>query len=521
MKFLAVGESVKDDKDNVYILDEIIGQGGFGCVFKSHRESDNINFAIKTLIPSFADSSCVQSFKNEIKLALKVTGKNIIQYVFVNDGETVPDFPPYIIMEFADGGTLRDMLIRKTESDIQYTNDELINIFKQLSEGMRQINSKLVHRDIKPENILLCGSTLKISDFGLSKIAAEKTRTKSFKGGGTLPYMAPEAFDYSKNTIQMDIYSMGIVFYELATLKYPYSPADQSYEEYKNVHLYSGFKNPSHINSKISPSLVSIINKMLEKPIQNRFNNWDEIIKFLDNQEQPSSPIDNLVAQAISLRNAEDTARQQRQATLEREQKEKIDHVKLIYSQFDRTIINPIVEFAERINSSYAGDKLMFPATRPINPNNTKFNWKLCIPPNNEILINFEVIFEDDFVHTETEKRNPFLTITQTNGHIPQYKNKKILAWASILNSFGYGFNIFLLDSGNLYGDWILMNNHNNFSYATPNKERREPFAFSLEELVTEIDAVQITHLYSADFDKFDKTSFMVIIKKLAFDLKN
>ena len=110
MKFLVAGGSVKDDKNNVYILDEIVGQGGFGCVFKAHREKDNSVFAIKTLIPSFTDSTYVQSFKNEIKLATRVTGNNIVQYEFVNDGDTVPDFPPYIIMEYAAGGTLRDML---------------------------------------------------------------------------------------------------------------------------------------------------------------------------------------------------------------------------------------------------------------------------------------------------------------------------------------------------------------------------------------------------------------------------
>lgn len=83
---------------------------------------------------------------------------------------------------------------------------------------MIAINAELVHRDIKPENILVSNDVLKISDFGLAKIASESTRTMSFKGYGTIPYIAPEAWNSDKNTIQMDIYSMGIVFYELATL---------------------------------------------------------------------------------------------------------------------------------------------------------------------------------------------------------------------------------------------------------------------------------------------------------------
>lgn len=518
MNFLVAGESVKDDKNNVYILDEIVGQGGFGCVFKAHREKDNSVFAIKTLTPSFADPSYVLSFKNEIKLAAKVTGNNIIQYEFVNDGDTVPDFPPYIIMEYAAGGTLKDMLIKRVESNELYSNKELITIFKQLSEGMRRINSELVHRDIKPENILLCGNTLKISDFGLSKVAAEKTRTKSFKGGGTLPYMAPEAFDHSKNTIQMDVYSMGIVFYELATLNYPYTnvSSNYDYEAYKEAHLYSAIKNPVLINPKLSPSLVSVINRMLEKPAKNRFANWDEIIKLLDSQEKSISPIDDLVAQAISSRNAEDIARQQRKSALEKEQKEKEDHVKLIYSQFDRTIINPIVEFAEKINSGYAGDKLTFSAKRSIDPKNTKFSWKLCIPPDNEIHINYEVIFEENFVHTEIDKIEPFLTISQTYRNIPQYKNKKILAWGEITNSFNYGFNILLLDNGDIYGDWIIMNNKNNFG-----GDKKEPFAFTIDDLPYEINLVQATHIFRSYFEEFNEISFLSQIKLLSFGLKS
>ena len=381
---------------------------------------------------------------------------------------------------------------------------------------MCRINSELVHRDIKPENILLCGNTLKISDFGLSKVAAEKTRTKSFKGYGTLPYMAPEAFDYSKNTIQMDMYSMGIVFYELATLKYPYTIVSLNYETYKEAHLYSAIKNPILINPKLSPSLVSVINRMLEKPAKNRFANWDEIIKFLDSQEQSISPIDDLVAQAISSRNEEDIARQQRKSALEQEQKEKEDHVKLIYSQFDRTIINPIVEFAEKINSRYAGDKLTFSAKRPINPKNTKFNWKLCIPPDNEIHINYEVIFEENFVHTATTTKSPYLTSIQTYGHVPQYNGQKVLAWGEITNSFNYGFNILLLDNGDIYGDWIIMNNKNYLS-----EYKKEPFAFTIDELPKAIDSVHATRKFRSDFEEFNKISFLSQIKLLSFGLKS
>lgn len=517
---LTVGLSIKDDKDNLYVLDEIIGQGGFGYVFKAHMEKDNTVWAVKTTLPSFADSSSVLSFKNEIRSATKVSGKNVILYEYVHDGDTFPEFPPYIIMEYADGGTLGDLLVKRKQSGKMYTSHELINIFKQLAEGMRQINNSLVHRDIKPDNILMCGNTFKISDFGLSKVAAEGTRTMSFKGGGTPLYMAPEAWDFSKNTIQMDIYSMGIVFYELAALQYPYTPLPNTYEECKSTHLYSAITSLSKINPNLPSSLISLINRMLEKSAKRRFLTWDEIIELLNVQIDPNSTVDKMVANVVATKNTEYIARQQRESTLKQQKKEKDDFLRLVYSQFEQSIISPIIEFAEKVNLQYAGkDKLTFPANQYISSNQTTFFWKMNIPPNNSVTINLEAILKENFSREVYIDRIFGGNQTRKEEYIPQYKAKNILAWGEIINKSGYGFNILLLDSGDIYGDWIIMNNKNNFSHMT-GKERIEPFAFSLQELPAEIDNVQITHLYSADFNEFNKNSFLELIQLISFDLK-
>lgn len=516
---LTVGSSIKDNRGNLYILDEIIGQGGFGYVFKAHRNSDNAIFAVKTTLPSFGDSSSLVAFKNEIHSASKVFGENVINYEYVHDGDDFPEFPPYIIMEYADGGTLQSLLKERKLTGTTYSNGELTNIFQQLARGMKQINSTLVHRDIKPDNILLCENTLKISDFGLAKVAAESTRTMSFKGGGTPLYMAPEAWDLSKNTVQMDIYSMGIVFYELATLQYPYSPYPHTFEECKSTHLYSAFLSPSKVNPALSPSLASIIGRMLEKPSKKRFSTWDEILNLLDAQTIPHSPLDELVVLSVAAKNAEDTARQEQEATLKQERKHKEDFLRLVYSQFEQTIIAPIVEFAEKINLQYAGkDKLTFPANQYVSPQQSTFSFKLNIPPNNFITINFEAILKENFVREVYVDRIFSGNRTRKENYTPQYKGKKILAWGEIVNKSGYGFNILLLESGGIYGDWIIMNNKNNFSVGT-NKVRREPFAFSLNELVSEIDNVQITHLYSADFNEFTDGEFLGLIQALSFNL--
>lgn len=514
---LIAGSSVKDDKNNRYGLDEIIGQGGFGCVFKSHREKDNAVFAVKTTLPSFGNSASVRSFKNEIGAAIKVAGENVIRYEYVHDGDLFPEFPPYIIMEYADGGTLNKLLNKRKDQRKLYTNDELIGIYRQLAKGMNQINSCLVHRDVKPDNILLCGNTLKVSDFGLSKVAAESTRTMSFKGGGTPLYMAPEAWDLSKNTIQMDIYSMGIVFYELATLQYPYTPLPLSYEECKSTHLYSSIANPTKVNPRLSPSLSSLIIRMLEKSAKKRFHDWDEIIELLNAPKEPGSSIDQIVAKAVAAKNEEDSARQQRDNRDKQLKKEREDFIRLVHSQFEQTIISPIIEFAEKVNQQYAGkDKLTF-CDNPYHSSDQKtFFWEMIVPPNNTVTINLEVILKKNFTQKVYFDKIFKLNQMQKENYIPQYNGKRILAWGEVVNKSGYGFNILLLDSGDIYGDWIIMNNQNNFSRMT-GKERREPFAFSLQELPSEINQVQIAHLYSAKFEEFTTTSFLELIQWISF----
>ncbi|WP_277669087.1 serine/threonine-protein kinase [Caproiciproducens galactitolivorans] len=212
------GTKLFDESNNSYIIDSVIGHGGFGIVYKAYRESDKKPFAIKTMLSSFESEQDYFSFKNEVKSAIEINSEYVINYEYVHDGNVFNKLPPYIIMEFANQGTLTNLFnvhVRKGEF---FTNSELKEVFNQLAVGMLEINKKLVHRDIKMDNILLSNEKVKISDFGLSKFVNESTRTMTFKGYGSVLYVAPEAWKNEKNTIQMDIYSMGIVFYQLESV---------------------------------------------------------------------------------------------------------------------------------------------------------------------------------------------------------------------------------------------------------------------------------------------------------------
>src|SRR5690349_4783458 len=111
---------------------------------------------------------------------------------------------------------------------------------------MEAVNAVLVHRDVKPENILADGSgNVKIGDFGLAKIVGAATRTRTFKGGGTLPYMAPEAFDGRPNSVAMDVYGVGVLFHELASLQWPITASSADWLAWYRAHLLDAPPNLS------------------------------------------------------------------------------------------------------------------------------------------------------------------------------------------------------------------------------------------------------------------------------------
>jgi len=200
---LKKNDIIYDDKKEKYKILNPIGRGGMGYVLLVERLSDHQQFAVKTL-PIYVDGDIDhKALINEASLAQKINHINVISYTYFHDGTVYSNLPPYIIMELADKENLADMLNERIESNKLIEQDDLIALYNKLIDGMEAINNILIHRDIKPTNILFKSSELKISDFGISKIAGDPTRTKSFKGSGTLAFLPPEVFLNQKNTIQM------------------------------------------------------------------------------------------------------------------------------------------------------------------------------------------------------------------------------------------------------------------------------------------------------------------------------
>lgn len=509
---LTIGTKIKDDIGAFYVLDEVLGQGGFGCVYKAHREQDGFVVAVKTLLTSFPSNEALVSFQKEINQTKLISSNHVIKYLYVHDGSTYNEYPPYIIMEFAEGGTLKELIIAQVKKGEYFDNDFLISTIKQLSEGMKEISKHLVHRDIKPENILIKDGTLKISDFGLSKISTESTHSLTLKGYGTDEYVAPEAWKYEKNTIQMDIYSMGIVFYELLTLSYPYDVSGINYNDgLRDAHLYNAVKNPSSINTNAPQNLVSTILRMLEKPTQNRYANWDEILTSLNFEVSTDKKISHAVNEALKARNSIDLKEQAERATMDKKRTEKEDFIKLVSSQYDAKVLEPIKNFAEQFNSSYAG-KSLFRVSKKAIMYNDRFSYEILTPSMEKIIIETEIVF------AENHKRKIATDYVfggsgyRFENYVPKCNGRDVLAWSRVKDDSNRGFNILLLkDENSMYGNWSILTNTNSVF----NMERRlEPFGFSLEELPNEINHINVTHIYNLELSQYDESVLFDFLTK-------
>ena len=196
-------------------------------VYECLKESeDSSTFLVKETVTGilcvlkWGRNRQAEFLRNEMEIMEKMADRKLsgipkAYRIFEENGEV------YLVREYIDGMSLAQMVLQKGG----ISEAEICRISRKICQTAVQFQNPdepMIHRDIKPENILICDGICKITDFGLAKVASESTRTMSFKGYGTLQYIAPEAWKSEKNTIQMDIYSMGIVFYELALLDYPY-----------------------------------------------------------------------------------------------------------------------------------------------------------------------------------------------------------------------------------------------------------------------------------------------------------
>src|SRR5690242_17006277 len=203
-----------------YEVLSILGQGGMGAVYKARDHELDRLVAIKVIQPELANSSAVlKRFKQELILARQVTHKNVVRIFDIGESEGMK----FITMEYIDGGDLKSLIIERGK----FPPSEAIEIFGQIVLALQAAhNEGVVHRDLKPQNIMIDqNGRVVVMDFGIAHSKEMASMTMSGALVGTPDYMSPEQAKGEKADTRSDIFSLGLILYEMLTGRVPFHAA--------------------------------------------------------------------------------------------------------------------------------------------------------------------------------------------------------------------------------------------------------------------------------------------------------
>ena len=277
-----------------YEIIEKIGAGGMAYVYKAKCRLLNRNVAVKILRDEFVnDEEFVKKFRRESQAAASLSHPNIVNVYDVGAEEVDGERIYYIVMEYINGKTLKDIIREKGKLSLEETLDYSIQIAEALEHAHK---NHIVHRDIKPHNIMITeDGRVKVTDFGIARAATASTVTNTSNVIGSVHYFSPEQARGGYTDEKSDIYSLGIVIYEMITGKVPYegdSPISVALK-----HIQEEVLPPRSIDPTIPVSLENIIMKCVKKSQLDRYNNASELLRDL-----------RRVKYSIGNKNIDDTA---------------------------------------------------------------------------------------------------------------------------------------------------------------------------------------------------------------------
>jgi len=430
-------------------------KGGMGEIYSATDISTGNDKAIK-IIPIGNDHE-YDLLKSEFDISIALKHPNIVETNYYGEFESKGVRYLYSVMNWYGQGSLRDLLSSRTE---QFTLSESLSKMMDLAVGLEFAHKKVVHRDLKPENILLGDDDkLQLCDFGLAKLIDAKTRTKSFKGLGTLPYMSPECWMFDTNTAGMDIYSLGIIFYEILTLKMPYTGCTEN--EFREKHLYDPLPNISNERVDLPIRLVEMINKMTNKRPRDRYTSMGDVIEILDSLSQNNGDSSNTKTDALlSKAHQKITEAEKQQLKIHKEQqlietKRKLMDVAInaLFDKFNKRI--------EELNGGLERDKIRI--TRNTNQFTARFMDKgfgISFYPRSDIP---EVLRRNKEASLQFQKQQYGMVIQSPQETNLEKDNVILIGQASLDNqsydqaSWGYNLLLRKADNEDLYGEWWLV----------------------------------------------------------------
>lgn len=263
--------------DGRYEIHELLGVGGMAVVYRAYDTIDDRMVAIKILKDEFAgNSDFLRRFRNESKAIAVLSHPNIVKVYDVSFGDRIQ----YIVMEYVDGITLKQYLDQHKETAVPWK--EALHFTTQILWALQHAHEKgIVHRDIKPQNIMLLqDGTIKVMDFGIARFARSETRTMTDKAIGSVHYIAPEQARGDVTDERADIYSVGVMLYEMLTGRLPFE-ADNAVSV-AIMQLQANPTLPRDINPDIPEGLQEITMKAMQKAPSQRYQSAAEMLQDIE-----------------------------------------------------------------------------------------------------------------------------------------------------------------------------------------------------------------------------------------------